>query len=124
MFKGSNFRHAAARYQKALTHASKFFDLSAEEETEIRAVKLSLHLNLAQCYIKMENWDQVIRNCDEALAIDGASAKAFFRRATAYEKKRDFPKAEVSVSANLNKLVEIYVLVFVGGSEALRAVNT
>lgn len=94
LFKGGNFRHAAARYQKALTHAAKFFDLSTEETAEVDAVRLSLYLNLAQCYIKLENWELVIRNCCDALAIDPNSAKAYFRRATAYEKQRDYNRAE------------------------------
>merc|ERR1719231_556012 len=93
LFKGGNFRPAAARYHKALTHASKFFDLSPDDENEVKAVKLSLYLNLAQCYIKLENFDNVIRNCDEALSIEPNNAKALFRRATAYETKKDWDRA-------------------------------
>merc|ERR1711871_192120 len=88
LFKGGNYRPAAARYHKSLTHASKFFDLSPDDEQEVKAVKLSLYLNLAQCYIKLENYDNVIRNCDEALSIEPNNAKALFRRATAYETKK------------------------------------
>jgi len=93
LFKGGNYRPAAARYHKALTHASKFFDLSPDDEQEVKAVKLSLYLNLAQCYIKLENFDNVIRNCDEALSIEPNNAKALFRRATAYETKKDWDRA-------------------------------
>ena len=93
LFKGGNYRPAAARYHKSLTHASKFFDLSPDDEQEVKAVKLSLYLNLAQCYIKLENYDNVIRNCDEALSIEPNNAKALFRRATAYETKKDWDKA-------------------------------
>ena len=35
LFKGSNFRPAAARYNKALTHATKFIDLSPEQVTQL-----------------------------------------------------------------------------------------
>ena len=52
--RGKNFRHAAARYQKALSHCAKFFDLSGDDEAEVKALKLSLYLNLATCYIKLE----------------------------------------------------------------------
>ena len=93
LFKGGNYRPAAARYHKALTHASKFFDLSPDDEQEVKAVKLSLYLNLAQCYIKLENFDNVIRNCDEALSLEDNNAKALFRRAAAYESKKDWDKA-------------------------------
>ncbi len=59
LFKGQNYRQAGARYSKALTHAAKMFDLSAEEQKEVHAVQLSLYLNLAQCYLKLQSWDQV-----------------------------------------------------------------
>jgi Tfp pilus assembly protein PilF len=80
LFKDRNFRPAAARYHKALTHSTKFFDLSPEDEKEVKAVKLSLYLNLALCYMKMDNWHQVQVNSEEALAIDPQNAKALFRR--------------------------------------------
>ena len=59
MFKGGNYRPAAARYHKALTHAAKFFDLGPDDEAEVKALKLSLYLNLAQCYLKLENIEKV-----------------------------------------------------------------
>eukprot|EP00965_Chrysotila_dentata_P008555 278377-Pleurochrysis_carterae.AAC.1 len=36
LFQGGNFRPAAARYNKALTHAAKFLDLSPDQRTEVR----------------------------------------------------------------------------------------
>eukprot|EP01032_Pedospumella_encystans_P019121 gene19121-21750_t len=36
LFKDKNFRPAAARYQKALTHCAKFFDLNKEDEAEVK----------------------------------------------------------------------------------------
>lgn len=59
LFKGQNYRAAGARYSKALTHSAKMFDLSADEQKEVHAVQLSLYLNLAQCYLKLQSWDQV-----------------------------------------------------------------
>merc|ERR1712146_139685 len=93
LFKGTNWRPAAARYHKDLTHAAKFFDLTPEDEVEVRNIKLSLYLNLAMCYIKMESWDRVSENCKHALDIDPKSAKALFRRAQAAEAKKDYVAA-------------------------------
>lgn len=93
LLKGSSVRLAAARYHKALSHCAKFFDLSPDDEKEVAQVKLSLHLNLAQCYLKLENWEQVIRNCDDAIAIDPNSAKGLFRRGSAHENRKDWDKA-------------------------------
>jgi len=104
LFKGGNIRPAAARYQKALTHAAKFFDLSPEDTEEVGAVKLSLHLNLTQCYLKLENWDSAIRHADEALALDGKAVKALFRRAQAWEARKEYDKAmaDMKQAAELN----------------------
>ncbi|CAE7456030.1 Ppid [Symbiodinium microadriaticum] len=93
LFKGGNIRPAAARYQKALTHAAKFFDLSPEDIEEVNQVKLSIFLNLAQCYLKLENWENAIRYSTDALGISSTSSKAYFRRAAAYEAKKDYDKA-------------------------------
>merc|ERR1712054_14550 len=78
LFQGQNFRPAAARYNKALTHAAKFHDLSPEQTTEVTATKVSLHLNVAMCWLKITDapnkLEQAIRSCEEALKLDGDNA--------------------------------------------------
>ncbi|RMX67036.1 hypothetical protein KXD40_004165 [Peronospora effusa] len=101
LFRDGNHKHAAARYVKALTHASKFFDLSESDQAEVDAIKLSLYLNLAQCYLKMENYAKTVANCNEALAVDAKSVKALYRRATAYEKENKLELAADDVNAAL-----------------------
>lgn len=97
LFKGGNYRPAAARYHKALTHTAKFFDLSKEDETEVESLKKTLHLNLASCYLKLENWEQALRNCEDALHIDPLNVKALFRRSQYFEHKKDFERALTDV---------------------------
>ncbi|CAM9107417.1 unnamed protein product [Hapterophycus canaliculatus] len=100
LFKGQNYRQAGARYSKALTHAAKMFDLNSDEQKEVHAVQLSLYLNLAQCYLKLQSWDQAVNNCTLALKIDENSSKALYRRAYArYAQKKDFE----TVKADLDK---------------------
>ena len=93
LFQGGNYKHAAARYNKALTHACKFFDVSPQQQAEVDATKLGLHLNIAQCWLKIGEgaWvEQVVRSCRDALAIDADCVKALYRRATALESKGDY----------------------------------
>ncbi|KAL3906606.1 MAG: hypothetical protein SGPRY_010489 [Prymnesium sp.] len=100
LFQGQNWRPAAARYNKALTHAAKFIDLSPEQAEEVKALKLSLHLNIAQCWLKITDAENhltqagcsqpAIRSCDEALELDPDSVKAMYRRAFAKEAKGDY----------------------------------
>ena len=63
----------------------------------MESTKLSLHLNIAMCWLKItdaeNHLDQCIRSCTDALAIDEKSLKALFRRATAREAKGDYEGA-------------------------------
>mmetsp|Transcript_50356 Transcript_50356/g.116247 ORF Transcript_50356/g.116247 Transcript_50356/m.116247 type:complete len:719 (-) Transcript_50356:699-2855(-) len=98
LFQGGNYRPAAARYNKALTHAVKFVDLSPDQRSEVDAIKLSLHLNIAMCWLKItdaeNHLEQAIRSCGEALQLDDTCVKAYFRRATALEAKKDYEGAK------------------------------
>ena len=93
LFGDKNYRHAAARYAKALTHCSKFFDLSPDEQKEVNETKLSLYLNIALAYIKLEKLDNALQSCNDALKIDEKNTKALYRRATVLYQKRKFDDA-------------------------------
>ena len=93
VFNGGVWKTAAARYSKALTHCAKFFDLSPSDEEEVKQVKISLYLNVAMCYLKMQKPDFVITNCNFALELDSRNTKALFRRSAAWEAKKDLEKA-------------------------------
>ncbi|GLE03766.1 hypothetical protein PINS_up012668 [Pythium insidiosum] len=101
LFRDGNHQHAALRYIKALGHTAKFFDLTPADEDEVRQLKLSLHLNLAQCYLKLEQWPKAIANCGDALALDASNPKALYRRALAYEKEKNLEAASADVRAAL-----------------------
>lgn len=93
LFAGGNYRHAAARYVKALTHCGKFFDLSPVEEKEVMEMKLSLYLNVALAYIKLEKLDNAYQYCNDALSLDTNNVKALYRRASVLYQKRKFDDA-------------------------------
>ena len=94
LFKGTNYAHATARYQKALQHAAKFHDLDPEGEKEVAAIKLSLYLNVAMCNLKLERLDLCIANCDYALEVEPENVKALYRKAAAKEKKGNYDGAD------------------------------
>ena len=98
LFVDKNYRHAAARYAKALTHCSKFFDLSPAEQKEVNETKLSLYLNIALAYIKLEKLDNALQSCNDALKIDEKNTKALYRRATVLYQKRKFDDAVKDLS--------------------------
>ena len=97
LFADGNFKFAAARYTKALTHCAKFIDLNPDDLAEVNGIKLSLNLNLALAYMKLENPDQALRVCNEAIAIDGDSPKALYRRASIYYEKKRWEDAKKDI---------------------------
>jgi len=93
LFSHGNYRHAAARYTKALSHCAKFVDLNPDDLEEVKGVKLSLNLNLALAYYKLQKYDQSLRVCNEALVLDENSPKALYRRAMVYYEKKKWEEA-------------------------------
>lgn len=45
-----------------------------------RDLLLALNLNCSLCYVKAGAWNEAKDCCEEALKLDGASEKAYFRR--------------------------------------------
>jgi tetratricopeptide (TPR) repeat protein len=92
---------AAARYAKALSHCAKFVDLSPNDQEEVNGVKLTLNMNLALAYLKMQNPDQALRYANDALAIDENHSKALYRRASVYYEKKNWDGAAKDVKKAL-----------------------
>ena len=76
-----------------MSHCAKFVDLSPDDAEEVNAVKLTLNLNLALAYIKLQNLDQALRYCNDALALDENNTKALYRRASVYYEKKNWEGA-------------------------------
>lgn len=53
--------------------------------------------NRALAYLKLEKWDQAIKDCNCVLNLDKNNIKALLRRGTAYKCKKDFSKAEIDL---------------------------
>ncbi len=113
LFAAGNYRMALARYHKAVTHSTKFFDLGPEDKEEVTNIQVALYNNLATCYSKVENQEQMLRYCEEALKLNPKSLKALFRRSQYYEHKKEFELAsqdlkkcqEYNITGNEDKLV-------------------
>jgi protein unc-45 len=73
-FKGTAWLQAVQCYTKAL-------DLHPEQDSA-RAVLLK---NRAAAYLKLEKFNKVVKDCDEAIEICPTDPKALFRRASALE---------------------------------------
>ncbi|OQS01663.1 hypothetical protein ACHHYP_00429 [Achlya hypogyna] len=56
---------------------------NAEERAELTALMLSLYLNISVCKMRLKEYPLAIAACNDALALDGTCAKAYYRRAQA-----------------------------------------
>jgi|APGre2960657444_1045066.scaffolds.fasta_scaffold95051_1 peptidyl-prolyl isomerase D len=104
LFKDGNLQPAVARWLRALEHATKFVDLVPEDQPEVDALRLSLHLNICMAQLRLggeESLRRAVASATEALAIDAANAKGLFRRASALVALKDFAPARVDLDAAL-----------------------
>ena len=91
LFKAGHFKRAARRYEEALKKEPKEKDdfasvASAEKAArleEVRKIKLSAHLNLAACHLKLNEPQLALEQSNGALEIDLTSVKALYRRGQA-----------------------------------------
>jgi tetratricopeptide (TPR) repeat protein len=71
--------------------------LSSAEAAEVIALKNSVYLNLALCYLKLGRAAKVVEVCDKALALDAGQAKACFRKGSALISLKRFDEAKSSL---------------------------
>ncbi|CAH0713857.1 unnamed protein product, partial [Brenthis ino] len=81
-FKNENYKEAVSLYSKAIN--------LAEKDTRELATYLK---NRAAAYLKMKEFNKVIKDCDEALQIIPEDPKALFRRSQALESLERFEEA-------------------------------
>lgn len=98
LFKNQDWKGAINKYNKAL----RYLEVSGEQLEEDAQLKLeptalSLFLNSAACKLKMQQWQEALDSCNEALELDQANTKALFRRAQAWQGLKEFSKAMVDL---------------------------
>lgn len=93
LLKGGVCNQAAERYVRALTHCTKLHDMTPEEEEQVKALKLSIYLNLSQCYIKLKAYAKAAENASYALEIKDDAVKALFRRGVANTELKKYEDA-------------------------------
>jgi len=111
-FKAGDYKKAVSNYHKMGMYVKtldtagqdpsgmgigKGKEISDEDKAKVRELKLSHHLNLAMCLMKLENWDKAITNCSKALEVDEHSVKALFRRGKCRSLKGDLDGAKLDL---------------------------
>ncbi|XP_013858958.1 peptidyl-prolyl cis-trans isomerase FKBP4 [Austrofundulus limnaeus] len=103
-FKEGKYKQASVQYKKIVSWLEHESGLSEEDEKKAKALRLAAHLNLAMCYLKMQEPNQALENCDKALEIDSSNEKALFRRGEALFCMKEFDSAR----DDFQRVVQLY----------------
>lgn len=68
-------------------------DADKTNREQLKQMLLVSYLNLAICFLKLDNLKECIANCDHALEIDAKNVKAHFRKGLAFLSSKDYDMA-------------------------------
>uniref|UniRef100_A0A671VQE1 peptidylprolyl isomerase n=2 Tax=Sparus aurata TaxID=8175 RepID=A0A671VQE1_SPAAU len=92
-FKEGKYKQASVQYKRIVSWLEHESGLSEEDEKKAKALRLAAHLNLAMCFLKLQEPNQALESCDKALELDASNEKALFRRGEALFGMKEFDKA-------------------------------
>lgn len=121
LFKEDKLAEALQQYEMALAYMGDdfMFQLFGKYKDMANAVKNPCHLNMAQCLLKLNRYEEAIGQCNMVLAEDEKNIKALFRRGKAratlgqtddaredFQKVRKFSPEDKAVIRELRLLAE------------------
>lgn len=85
LFKEEKLEEAMQQYEMAIAYMGDdfMFQLFGKYRDMALAVKNPCHLNMAACFIKLEQYEDAIMQCSIVLAEDESNVKALYRRGKA-----------------------------------------
>ncbi|XP_012695496.2 peptidyl-prolyl cis-trans isomerase FKBP4 [Clupea harengus] len=92
-FKDGKYKQASVQYKRIISWLEHESALKGEDEEKAKALRLAAHLNLAMCYLKLQEHSQALENCDKALELDANNEKALFRRGESLFGLKEFERA-------------------------------
>jgi len=104
LFKAARWRMALGRYKKII-ELFNYLDGMKDEEKKAKAKELKklCELNSAACNLKLKEFPEAQKNCDNVLKEEASNVKALFRRAQAHQGNKNY----MVCMADLKKVVEI-----------------
>lgn len=67
LLQDGKYKQASVQYKKIVSWLEHESGLSEEDEKKAKALRLAAHLNLAMCYLKMQEPSKALENCDKVL---------------------------------------------------------
>uniref|UniRef100_A0A3Q3W3F5 peptidylprolyl isomerase n=1 Tax=Mola mola TaxID=94237 RepID=A0A3Q3W3F5_MOLML len=103
-FKEGKYKQASVQYKRIVSWLEHESGLSEEDEKKAKALQLAAHLNLAMCFLKLQEPNQALENCEKALELDASNEKALFRRGEALCSMKEFDRART----DFQQVVQLY----------------
>ncbi|XP_075998015.1 peptidyl-prolyl cis-trans isomerase FKBP4 [Genypterus blacodes] len=103
-FKEGKHRQASLRYKRIVAWLENESGLSEEDESKAKALLLAAYLNLAMCFLKLQEPGKALENCDKALGLDESNEKALFRRGESLFGMKEYDSAK----DNFQRVIELY----------------
>ncbi|CAL1284045.1 unnamed protein product [Larinioides sclopetarius] len=94
LFRRKMFKPAIARYRRIVTLFEEVSAANEEEDEQRKGYLLKLYLNLAQCYLNIQNPKKAIIYADLALKIDSGNPKGLYRMGKALYLTGSYERAE------------------------------
>ncbi|XP_034089419.1 peptidyl-prolyl cis-trans isomerase FKBP4 [Gymnodraco acuticeps] len=93
-FKEGKYKQASVQYKRIVSWLENESGLSEEDEKKAKALQLAANLNLAMCFLKLQEPNKALENCDKALELNPSNEKALFRRGEALFGMKEFDQAK------------------------------
>lgn len=103
-FKVGKYKQAVVQYKRIVSWLEHESNLVGEDEEKAKALRLAAHLNLAMCYLKLQEPSPALENCDKALELDANNEKALFRRGEALFVMKEFDLAR----EDFQRVIQLY----------------
>lgn len=103
-FKEGKYKQASVQYKRIVSWLEHESGLQEDDENKAKALRLAAHLNLAMCFLKIQEPGPALDNCNKALELDSANEKALFRRGEALFAMKEFESAR----DNFQKVTQLY----------------
>mmetsp|Transcript_9990 Transcript_9990/g.21978 ORF Transcript_9990/g.21978 Transcript_9990/m.21978 type:complete len:572 (-) Transcript_9990:468-2183(-) len=90
LLKNGRLQLALQRYKKVTDLFSYVDNYSEDKKEKAKALKLACEANKAAVYLKLKNWDEVMKSCNAVLKEDKNHVKCIYRRAQAQLNLKNF----------------------------------
>ncbi|KAI3370032.1 hypothetical protein L3Q82_024821 [Scortum barcoo] len=102
-FKAGRYYQAVVQYQRIVVWLEMECGNGIDQQKRIQDFILTSHLNLALCFLRMNEFSQVVENCNKVIELDGSNEKALYRRGVARLLRNEFSLA----MADFQKVLQV-----------------